>query len=284
MVAFTFTALFVLLGLLWIAPAKTVSELLSTAGAEGLATSGADTAFGFRGRSLSAGQCGSCHARHLEEWRRSFHARSVTSDNFMRAFSQYLDSLGTERRAEPRSSLACLSCHAPLVEKAGPEVVRQVTNLLAAKETEKLDGFEVGCAACHLDESGRFSGPIGKPRENPFHASMYSASYKDSSFCATCHTWVSSAVPCSDVHTDWRKSRAARRGTTCQSCHMAESTGAAATAGPERKIHSHVFPGGRSSAMLQQALTLGVKAAFRKDRLEVTAVVRNLVPHRVPDG
>ena len=36
--------------------------------------------------------------------------------------------------------------------------------------------------------------------------------------------------------------------------------------------------------MLQQAVTLGLKAAFRKDRLEVTAMVRNLVPHRVPDG
>jgi hypothetical protein len=162
--------------------------------------------------------------------------------------------------------------------------VRQVTNLIAAKETEKLDGFEVGCVACHLDGSGRFSGPIGNPRENPFHASMYSASYKDSSFCATCHTWASSAVPCSDVYSDWQKSRAAKRGTTCQSCHMVESTGAAATAGPERRIHSHVFPGEHSAALLQQAVTLGLKAAFRKDRLEVTAMVRNLVPHRVPDG
>ena len=36
--------------------------------------------------------------------------------------------------------------------------------------------------------------------------------------------------------------------------------------------------------MLQKAVVLGLKANFRKDRLEVTATIRNLTPHRVPDG
>ena len=282
MTAITLTPVFVLLGLLWIARTEKLSEWSTIAGAERPATSPANKTFDFRGRPLLSGQCGSCHARHLDEWRRSFHARSVTSDNFMRAFSQYLDSLAPEQRVEPRSSLACLSCHAPLAEKAGPEIVRQVTNLIAAKQTENLDGYEVGCVACHLDKDSRFAGPIRNPKENPFHASIYSAFYQDSSFCATCHTWVSPAVPCSDVFTDWRKSQAAKRGTTCQSCHMAEYTDPIAA--PQRKVHSHVFPGARSSAMLKRAVTLGLKAAFRKDGLEVTTVLRNLVPHRVPDG
>ncbi|HEX2228621.1 MAG TPA: hypothetical protein VHM64_15910, partial [Candidatus Binatia bacterium] len=82
----------------------------------------------------------------------------------------------------------------------------------------------------------------------------------------------------------WKKSRAAKQGATCQACHMAEQAGTAATGAPQRRIHSHLFPGGRSAAMLQQAVRLGLKAAFREDRLEVVVMVRNLTPHRVPDG
>jgi hypothetical protein len=111
---------------------------------------------------------------------------------------------------------------------------------------------------------------------------MFSASYKDAGFCSSCHTW--SSIPCSDVYSDWKNSRAAKGGATCQACHMPERVGFAAAGGPQRTIHSHVFPGGRSAAMLQQAVKLAMKAAFRQDRLEVLVTVRNLTPHRVPDG
>jgi hypothetical protein len=257
--------------------------MLAMTGAKGVLTDRTKAA-GFSGSPLPATQCASCHAQHYEGWSRSFHARSLTSENFRSTFSQYLESLGMQARENPQSAMACLSCHAPLLKNAEPERIRQVSHFIAAKETNKLDGFEVGCVACHSAGSHVFSGPIGNPQANPFHASKFSRSYKEASFCATCHTWTSSVVPCSDVYSGWRKSRAATQGATCQSCHMAEATGIAAAGGPPRKIHSHVFPGSRSTAMLQQAVRLRLKAAFRKDRLEVTAMVRNLAPHRVPDG
>jgi hypothetical protein len=187
-------------------------------------------------------------------------------------------------RENPQASMACLSCHAPLLKNAEPEVIRRVSDFIAAKEINQFDGFEVGCVACHSAGSGTFSGPIADAQANWFHASKFSRSYREASFCAGCHTWTPATVPCSDVFPDWGKSRAAKQGATCQSCHMGEATGIAAAAGPARKIHSHAFPGSRSAAMLQQAARLGLKAAFRKDRLEVTATVRNLAPHRVPDG
>jgi hypothetical protein len=277
-------ALFLLIGLLWkIAPGKTLSEMLALTGAEGVVTVRAEQA-GFRSNPLPATQCASCHAQYFDEWSRSFHAQSLTSDDFIRTFSHYLDSLGEQAREHPQSSMACLSCHAPLLKQAEPEIIRQVTASVLAKETEKLAGFEVGCVACHSAGNGVFSGPIGDPQDNSFHASKYAGSYKEASFCASCHTWSSSAVPCSDVYTDWKKSRAAKRGATCQSCHMGEASGSAASGGPQRKIHGHLFPGGRSPAMLQQAVTVRLSAAFRKDRLQVIATVHNLVPHRVPDG
>lgn len=279
------TALFLLIGLLWkIAPGKTLSDMLLMTGAGGVVGGGVEPAVPFRGSSLSATQCGSCHPQHFEEWNSSFHARSLTSENFLKTFPQYLGSLGMQGREDPQSSMACLSCHAPLLKHAGPEMIRQVRDFIVAKETKKLDGFEIGCVACHFDGTRVFSGPIARPQDNPFHASKFSPSYKEASFCANCHMWASSTVPCSDVYSDWKKSRAAKQGTTCQACHMGEASGSAASGGPQRKIHGHLFPGGRSPAMLQQAVTVRLSAAFQKDRLQVAATVRNLVPHRVPDG
>jgi hypothetical protein len=280
----TLTALLLLIGLFWnITRGKTLSEMFAMAGAQGASNNRAEQA-GFHRSPLPAAQCASCHEQHYREWRRSAHARSLTSEDFLRTFSNYLDSLGAESRENPQSSMACLSCHAPLLKDAAPETIRRVSGYIAARETDKLDGFEVGCVGCHSAGSDAFSGSIRNPQTNPFHLSKFSPSYKEASFCAACHTWAPSTVPCSDVSTDWRKSRAAKQGETCQSCHMVETGGTAAAGGPPRALHSHVFPGSRSAAMLQQAVRLRLKAAFRKDRLEVTATVRNLTPHRVPDG
>jgi hypothetical protein len=279
------TASVILICILWkLAPGKTLSEMLGSTGAEGVVAGGAEQAAGFHNSPLSAAQCGSCHPQHYDQWRRSSHARSLTSDDFVRTFSQYLQSIGEQAREDPQSPMACLSCHAPLLKQAGPRIVGQVAGFVLARETEKLAGFEVGCVACHVAANGVFAGPIEKPQENPFHLSKFSPAYKEASFCAECHTWTSSKIFCSNVYPDWKVSRAAKGGATCQSCHMVETSGSAAAGGPERKIHDHVFPGGRSVAMLQKAVVLGLKANFRKDRLDVTATIRNLTPHRVPDG
>jgi hypothetical protein len=285
MAPITLTVLFILIGLLWqIAPGKTLSHMLLMAGAEKAAAGRAEQTADFVAVSLPASQCASCHAEHFTEWSRSFHARSLGSENFLRIFQQYLDSLGRHAREDPQAAMACFTCHAPLLKNAEPRVVRQVTAFVLEKDTKKLDGLEVGCVSCHLEGHRVFSGPIGNPKDNPFHLSKLSKSYKEASFCAACHTFVSPDIPCSDVYTDWKKSRAAKEGRTCQACHMTERDGIAAAGGPRRKVHSHVFPGGRSAAMLKQAVALRLRAAFRKDRLEVIATVRNLTPHRVPDG
>jgi hypothetical protein len=278
------TAVFILAALLWkLAPGKTFAEILSLLGAEGLLPPVGQTRE-FHGSYLSATQCAPCHIEHFQEWSESVHARSLTSENFLKTFPQYLDFVGKGAREDPRTAMACFGCHAPLLKNAEPQVVRRVTAFVLAKETERLEGLEVGCIACHADLGGVFSGPIRDPQNNPFHSSKFSPAYEDGSFCAACHISAPSSIPCSDVYTDWERSRAAKQGRTCQSCHMAERSGIAATGGPSRKTHSHIFPGARSAAMLQQAVALGLKGGFRKDQLEVTATVRNLAPHRVPDG
>jgi hypothetical protein len=271
----------VLIGVLWEnLPGKTPWSVV--AGVDPTVLTGDTT--DFRGRHPAAAQCGSCHAQHFEEWSRSFHARSLTSADFARVFSLYLDSLGKSAQEDPQSSMACFTCHAPLLKNSRPETIRQVRAFVLARDTKELEGFEVGCVACHMKGDRTFAGPIRDPQSNPFHQSSFSNSYDDASFCAGCHTWTPRQVFCSDVYTDWEKSRAAKRGMTCQRCHMAGQRGPAAAGAQQRILHSHVFPGGRSAAMLREAVVLNLKSAFRKDRLEVVATVHNLTPHRVPDG
>jgi hypothetical protein len=278
-------ALFISTGFFWkIAPEIKLSDMFSMTPAEGVAAGAPQRAAGFHPRAIPAARCESCHGGLVEEWRRSHHSRSLTSDDFLRSFPEYLDSLDNQRREDPRASMACFGCHAPLLKNADARVVLQVGALVRARRKTELEGFEVGCVACHSDGSDAFSGPIRNPQKNSFHASRFSAAYKEGAYCGECHTAAPHAIPCSDVHADWGKSRAAKRGTTCQSCHMAERDGLAAAGAPRRKIHSHEFPGSRSPAMQRQAVVLRLQAAFRRDRLEATATVRNLAPHRVPDG
>jgi Cytochrome c554 and c-prime len=277
-------ALLLAIGLLSITPGKILSKMFSIAAVQGLVAGRAEQPASFGINPFPATECGSCHREHFDEWSRSFHARSLTSESFLRTFPQYLESVGTQAREDPEAAMACFNCHAPLLKSAEPELVQRITAFVLAKDTKKLDGFEVGCVACHGDQGRAFSGPIRNPQNNPFHTSKFSPAYEDGSICGGCHTSAPSSIPCSDVYPDWKKSRAAKQGATCQSCHMAERSGIASTGGPSRKIHSHLFPGGRSAFMLERAVDLRLKAGFRKDRLEVTATVRNLAPHRVPDG
>ena len=133
------TASVILIGLLWkIAPGKTLSEMLRWTGAEGVVAGRAESAAGFHNSPLPAARCGSCHPQHYDQWRRSFHARSLTSDDFVRTFSQYLESIGEQAREDPQSSMACLSCHAPLLKHAGPETVGQIAGFCAGPGNRKI--------------------------------------------------------------------------------------------------------------------------------------------------
>src|SRR5918999_6452832 len=98
--------LFLLIGLFWnIAPGKALSDMLSMTGAAGLVAGGGEPAAGFRNGPLPASQCGSCHAQHFEEWSRSFHAQSLTSEGFLKAFAQYLEFLVTQATNNPEASM-----------------------------------------------------------------------------------------------------------------------------------------------------------------------------------
>jgi Zn-finger protein len=239
---------------------------------------------GVRRRYPLASQCGNCHPEQFREWEASFHARSLSAEGFLKGFSRYMTSMEKQGRRDRDVYMACFSCHAPLLKEVEDEVVREVADLVLARQVYELKGLEVGCVACHGGEGGVFYGPIKDPAANPFHGSAYSPVYKSAAVCAGCHAWIPPVVACSAVHTDWERSQAAREGKTCQSCHMAERVGVAGTGGPSRPIHSHGFPGGRSAALLEGSVELGLSAGFDYDQLKIVVSIKNLAAHYLPDG
>ena len=84
----TLIGLLALAGALW---ATAPGEMALTAPAEHAQDRGVLAASRF-----PATQCGSCHSEQFREWSQSFHARSLTSEGFLRTFPQYLDFVGNK--------------------------------------------------------------------------------------------------------------------------------------------------------------------------------------------
>ena len=159
----------------------------------------------------------------FKDWSGSFHARSLTTDDFLRAFSHYLDSLGKQTREDPQSSMACLYCHAPLLKHSRPGNHSPGNRLRPAKKRE--GSMVLKSAASPVTSAGNrvFSGPIDKPAGQSLSCfERFRPSYKEASFCGNCHTWIFHCPLLRRLQRLDRKAGQQDRARTCQSCHMRE--------------------------------------------------------------
>lgn len=226
-------------------------------------------------------QCRACHPRHWREWQDSFHARSLVSQGFLKGFRTFIEE--EARVLDRQTAMICLDCHAPLLQQAEDARVVGIARQILDGRTGELAAFGVTCAACHRKD-GAFAGPIEDPVPNPFHRSVHTAAQADAGACRDCHSWRAASVPCSLVFDSWAGSKAAAAGRSCQTCHMPPDRGPAAVGGPDRTIHSHRFPGGRSPSLLEEAIDLSLDGHFRDGELTVAVSLENLAGHHVPDG
>src|SRR5262249_3557012 len=67
-------------------------------------------AFSALERSLHPADCGSCHQKQFEDWKSSFHARSMGPG--------IAGQLVELRESDPIAARSCPACHAPLAEQA----------------------------------------------------------------------------------------------------------------------------------------------------------------------
>lgn len=153
---------------------------------------------------LSASACGLCHAAQFDAWSESLHARALSA-----GVLGQLDAFDRETQRD------CLLCHAPREDV----VERWLDGGLGA--AGHLAG--VDCATCHVRHRVRF-GPRALA-ETPHGPVQALPLFRDAAFCAPCHQFDASGLsvngkPLENTYVEWRDSRYARAGVTCQACHM----------------------------------------------------------------
>ncbi|HZS37418.1 MAG TPA: multiheme c-type cytochrome [Polyangia bacterium] len=191
--------------------------------------------------SLRASACGECHAAIFDAWRGSRHAQAWSNRLFAVSFKR-----------EPMRW--CVSCHAPLGSALADE--------------------GVSCAACHV-RGGRVLGARpASARALRAHPVRVEPALARAEFCGGCHqfNFPSAAPPfhyrdepMQDTLAEWRGSRAAREGRTCQACHL----------------DGHRFPGGHDRALVGRAVSLAVE---RRGAHVLLTARADGAAHRVPTG
>jgi nitrate/TMAO reductase-like tetraheme cytochrome c subunit len=233
----------------------------------------------------ASSKCKKCHLRAFEEYEESIVARAIVTPTFRAMLEDYATK-GKDKRY-------CLNCHAPQVVVFPDLAENMIKQIVSGDPT-----FEgVGCAQCHLIKSvepnvkgqppiklepGRaVFGGYKDPIESKAHDTQFLELYKKSDLCLACHTIAPLAVPEAEAVGNWKGSKAAKEGKTCQTCHMPQGFGESANEEKKREIAGHEF-NGKSPALRKQAFELEYETEAQGDHTKLTVKVKNLVPHNVP--
>jgi hypothetical protein len=291
--------------------------------AEGSEAAKAHLALFAESRYPSASTCKTCHPRHFEEWSVSQHAYAQLSPVFMSM--QNAINAGTSST----NGDFCVRCHTQVGMNIGESPF--MSNL--DRHPTSREG--ITCVICHRlpKEYGKVSGRVGL-KEGDLLEPVYGptgnaelkrvldnrdqyrvVTEKDSSgrkihtdvthfpfietpgFCGTCHDVnLFNGFRLEEAFSDFKRSPAAARGTTCQDCHMgkiagkvsgfdygpAAEVGGVATkprkltnhffAGPDYSVvHPGIFPHNDEAARmatLREWLQFDYKAGWGTDKFE----------------
>lgn len=228
---------------------------------------------------LDAGSCGTCHPDQMRDWSGSQHSLAMSPG----LLGQLLDMDSEDRE----SHQACLRCHAPLAEQAD-ELVDFLSGARDQDgETKTATGpqlFRQGmlCSVCHV-RNYQFFGPPRREDAPPLPSGkriahdgwITSAAYEDSRFCAACHQFQPdqgrmNGKLMENTYEEWKASRYAAEGKSCQSCHM-----------PDRR---HLWRGVHDSTMVREGVTIETgDVSVVSDSLYTSLTVTNSgVGHNFP--
>lgn len=189
-----------------------------------------------------------------------------------------LQVMGPQARVEHQ---ACLQCHAPLAEQAD-HLVRSLSAKRALPPLANGASYTHGltCAGCHVRQHERF----GPPRSNgsapapgvplPHAGWRVEKAFSDSRFCAACHQFEAddpsiNGKPLENTYEEWRASRYAKVGRTCQSCHM-----------PDRR---HLWRGIHDPEMVKSGVSIETSASLVNGRVQAELTIANTgVGHAFP--
>ena len=166
--------------------------------------------------------CALCHLDKYQDWAQSLHAHAMGPG----VLGQF-PGMGFGQQAE------CLACHAPMAEQWAqlPTGAGWQDNTLY---DAALRDAGITCAACHL-RAHRRHGPPTSPQKaanmapqasNALHGpATRTPHFQASEFCRGCHQHPATSLaingkPVENTYNEWLESPAARKGITCQQCHM----------------------------------------------------------------
>ncbi len=196
--------------------------------------------------SLSAQQCGRCHAKQVREWQGSLHAAATTIGLPARESDHAADGDAT-----------CNRCHAPLAEQ-------QPGNAFDAQ----LRTEGVNCASCHVREWVRRGPPRRAPSllPAPGYPLVELAIYERADLCMSCHQLpprtAVNGKPLLNTYKEWLEGPYMRRGIQCQHCHM-----------PNRE---HQWLGVHDPATFRQGIRLDTRALRTAGKITISATLTNI--------
>lgn len=178
--------------------------------------------------SLDPRACGTCHVAQFNDWKLSRHSLAMGPG--------ILGQLLNMPASAAEEHQDCIRCHAPLKEQAD-SLVAALTHGQGkelhpqGKAGPALHEQGLVCAACHMRGYQRY----GPPRKDgsqpepetqlPHNGWVSTPAFEDSRFCAACHQFTNDGYALNgklleNTYEEWKASRYAREGRTCQSCHM----------------------------------------------------------------
>ncbi|TGN07148.1 multiheme c-type cytochrome [Leptospira ilyithenensis] len=167
--------------------------------------------------------CGTCHKEQFQKWEESLHARTISSGILWQ-----LPGLG-KKKAD-----TCFRCHSPLTETRRYLAVNegwepdfpQEWETYLPKGTEKQG---LVCANCHVRNHNRYGPPSRvnsvATKLTPHNGFTVKKEFESSEFCKNCHETPESGKIINgkrmmETFSEWKTSRFAKEGTSCQNCHM----------------------------------------------------------------
>lgn len=193
--------------------------------------------------SLQPAVCGNCHAQQYQDWGTTVHAGAYSP-----GLSGQLVNWESYNYQSVRN---CLVCHTPLSEQSAR--VPDTSGALVPNPyfDATLQGRGLVCAACHVRGWQRYGPPRrdgsleASPEGSPHGGVIRTTYFEDARFCSGCHQFAFPAPngkSLQNTYEEWKASRYAEDGISCQTCHM-----------PERR---HLWRGVHDSTMVASGITI----------------------------
>lgn len=205
--------------------------------------------------SLAPRACATCHIVQFNDWKLSRHSLAMGPGIMGQLLN--MPAAATEEHQD------CIRCHAPLKEQAASLVAALARGpdqglRPPGEDNPALHEQGLVCAACHMRGYQRYGPPRkdgSKPEPGaqlPHGGWISEAAFGDSRFCAACHQFTNDGYALNgklleNTYEEWKASRYAREGRTCQSCHM-----------PDRR---HQWRGIHDAETVKSGVTIEMTAA-----------------------